>query len=257
MAEQKALATQEIDAVVEQVVVQGDLAKLTPQQRVVYYRQVCESLGLNPYTQPFQYITLNGKLTLYPRKDATDQLRKINAISIDKPDIRFEDDWIIVTVTGRDQTGRTDSDVGAVSRKDMRGDFGNNLMKAVTKAKRRLTLSLVGLGWLDETEVETIPDAHIVPLDVDFEGVPEVPMDAPVIDVPDWARLKAAITKQQLPVSFRDGFVALAQSQEWSRERTASELLSWQKAYQDNAAQALADLADMARLDGMADGETA
>jgi len=86
------------------------------------------------------------------------------------------------------------------------------------------------------------------PLDVDFKDVSEVPMDAPVIDVPDWARLKAAITKQQLPVSFRDGFVALAQGQKWSRERTASELLSWQKAYQADAAQALADLADTARM---------
>jgi len=35
-------------------------------------------------------------------------------------------------------------------------------MKAVTKAKRRLTLSLCGLGWLDETEIETIPDAKPV-----------------------------------------------------------------------------------------------
>jgi len=35
-------------------------------------------------------------------------------------------------------------------------------MKAVTKAKRRLTLSLCGLGWLDETEVETIPTAEPV-----------------------------------------------------------------------------------------------
>jgi hypothetical protein len=47
----------------------------------------------------------------------------------------------------------------------MRGDFGNALMKAVTKAKRRLTLSLVGLGWLDETEVETIPGAKPVAVD--------------------------------------------------------------------------------------------
>ena len=147
-------------APIEQVVIGGDLSKLTAAQRVQYYNQVCRSLGLNPLTQPFQYITLNGKLTLYARKDATDQLRNLHSVSIDKPDIRFEDDWIIVTVSGRDGRGRADADVGVVSRKDMRGDFGNALMKAVTKAKRRLTLSIVGLGWLDETEVETIPDAR-------------------------------------------------------------------------------------------------
>ena len=35
-------------------------------------------------------------------------------------------------------------------------------MKAETKAKRRATLSIVGLGLLDETETETIPGAKLV-----------------------------------------------------------------------------------------------
>jgi hypothetical protein len=52
--------------------------------------------------------------------------------------------------------------VGVVNRKDMQGNFGNALMKAVTKAKRRVTLSICGLGMLDETEVETIPSARPV-----------------------------------------------------------------------------------------------
>lgn len=147
---------------VEAAIIQGDLSKLTAEQRVEYYRRVCDSLGLNYWTQPFGYIVLNQKLTLYAKKDAADQLRRKHSVSIGKPDIRFEDDWIIVTVTAKDATGREDSDVGVVSRKDMRGDFGNALMKAVTKAKRRVTLSLVGLGWLDETEVETIPDARVI-----------------------------------------------------------------------------------------------
>lgn len=149
--------------VIERVVAQGDLSKLTSEERVSYYTQVCESVGLNPLTRPFEFITLNGKLTLYARKDATDQLRRQHGVSIDKPDIRFEDDWIVVTVAARDGGGRTDSDIGVVNRKDMRGDFGNALMKAVTKAKRRVTLSICGLGFLDETEVETIPDAKPEP----------------------------------------------------------------------------------------------
>jgi len=43
--------------------------------------------------------------------------------------------------------------------------LANALMKASTKAKRRLTLSLCGLGFLDETEVGTIPGARDEPLD--------------------------------------------------------------------------------------------
>lgn len=162
MTEEKSIYKADTSNIIEQVVIGGDLSKLTPEQRVNYYVQVCKSLGLNPMTRPFEYIVLNGRLTLYARKDATEQLRKINNISIGKPDIRIEEGWFIVTVEAHDGNGRTDSDIGVVNQKDMRGDFGNALMKAVTKAKRRVTLSICGLGMLDETEVETIPDAKIV-----------------------------------------------------------------------------------------------
>ena len=152
--------------VIEGVVIGGDLSKLSPEDRVKYYKAVCQSVGLNPLTRPFDYITLNKKLTLYARKDAADQLRNINSISIGKPDIQFEGDWIIVTVVASDKHGRTDSDVGVVKKTDMQGNFGNALMKAVTKSKRRVTLSICGLGMLDETEVETIPDAQVVEADL-------------------------------------------------------------------------------------------
>jgi hypothetical protein len=57
---------------IEQVLLAGDLSKLNPDERVSYYLKVCDSLGLNPATKPFEYITLNGKLTLYARKDSRD-----------------------------------------------------------------------------------------------------------------------------------------------------------------------------------------
>ena len=43
--------------------------------------------------------------------------------------------------------------------------LANAIMKAETKAKRRVTLSICGLGMLDETELETIKDysEEIVP----------------------------------------------------------------------------------------------
>lgn len=158
--EQKELAVQ-MDNVVESVVMGGDLSKLTPQQRVSYYKAVCESIGLNPLTRPFDYITLKGKLTLYARKDATDQLRKIHGVSIDDVQITEVGDTWSVKVKGHDATGRSDVEIGVVSKKDMEGNSANVQMKAVTKAKRRLTLSLCGLGMLDETELETIPGASI------------------------------------------------------------------------------------------------
>ncbi len=138
-------------AIMEQVIARGDISKLSPQERASYYTQLCNSLGLNPLTKPFEYITLNGKLTLYALKGATDQLRKVYGVSLDMPQIDYQDDLIVVTITGRDSTGRTDCDIGAVSIGNLKGEArANAIMKAITKAKRRLTLSLCGLGMLDE-----------------------------------------------------------------------------------------------------------
>jgi len=150
------------DSALEQVLIGGDLSKLSPAQRVQYYKRTCESLGLNPLTRPFDYITLNNKLTLYAKKDATDQLRSIKGVSIDDVDLQDIGDTFVVKVKGHDTTGRSDVEIGVVRKSDMQGNVANAQMKAVTKAKRRLTLSLCGLGWLDETEVETIPDAKTI-----------------------------------------------------------------------------------------------
>lgn len=147
----------------EKVVVTGDLSKLTPKERLSYYRAVCESVGLNPLTRPFDYIVLNGRLTLYARKDATDQLRRIHGISITitSRELLKEAGLYVVTARARTKDGREDESIGAVSIVGLKGDaLANALMKAETKAKRRVTLSIAGLGMLDESEIETIPDAR-------------------------------------------------------------------------------------------------
>lgn len=164
--------------IMESLLIGGDLSKLNPQQRVQYYLKACETIGVNPTTKPFLYIQLNGKLVLYASKDCADQLRKNNGVSITKLDHEFRQDVYIVTAYGQDKTGRQDSSIGAVNIKGLAGDnLANALMKAETKAKRRLTLSICGLGMLDETEVETIQDSHIV--QVDDDGVIQETMAIP------------------------------------------------------------------------------
>jgi hypothetical protein len=147
----------------ERVLISGDLSGLSESQRLEYYRAVCESLGLNPLTRPFEYLRLNGRLVLYATRSAADQLRAIHGISILDVRIEQKDDLVIVTVRGRTRDGREDVEVGAVSVAGLRGDaLANAQMKALTKAKRRLTLSLAGLGWLDETETDSVPGAQRV-----------------------------------------------------------------------------------------------
>jgi hypothetical protein len=149
--------------ILQSVLIKGDLAKLTPQERVNYSNAVCRSIGLNPLTQPFDYIWLNGKLTLYARKDCTEQLRKLCGVSIEIVDRKVVEDVLVVHVRARDRDGRQDEDIGAVPfHPQLKGEARSNaVMKALTKAKRRVTLSICGLGFLDESEIDSIPTAAL------------------------------------------------------------------------------------------------
>lgn len=155
-------------ALIEQVVMMGDLSKLTAAQRIDYYRLVCESAGLNPLTAPLQFLTLNGKLVLYAGKNAAEQIRRNNGISITKLERDQSETTYDVTAYAMDKTGRMDAAIGSVNIGGLRGEaLSNAKMKAETKAKRRVTLSMSGLGLLDETEVGSIPGA--MPTSVDLE----------------------------------------------------------------------------------------
>lgn len=152
------LARANMTNAVELALVGGDLSRLNSEQRLTYYNRVCESVGLNPLTRPFEYITLNSKLTLYAKKDCTDQLRKIHGVSVTIVSRELLEGAYVVCARATLPDGRTDESIGAVYIGNAKGDaYANTLMKAETKAKRRVTLSICGLGFLDETEVQDIP----------------------------------------------------------------------------------------------------
>jgi hypothetical protein len=154
------------DDALESVIIKGDLAKLTPDERVKYYHAVCKSVGLNPLTRPFEYITLNGKLTLYALRACADQLRQINKVSLKIVSRDVTEGILTIHVQASLPDGRVDEDLGCVAFPDtLKGEARANAeLKAITKAKRRATLSICGLGWLDETEVESIPGAKKPPV---------------------------------------------------------------------------------------------
>jgi hypothetical protein len=156
----------------------NDFTKLSEVDRQAYLASLCETLGLNPMLIPFQFLKLDGKLVLYAKKSCSDQLRSIYGISVVEMQEEERNGVHICRVKLKDKDGREDCDVGAVSLYDCRpeiwqGDhkvpnpnFGkrisqeaeaNAILKSATKAKRRTTLSMCGLGMLDETEVESLP----------------------------------------------------------------------------------------------------
>ena len=152
-------------ALLEKVLIEGDLEKLSAAERMEYYGKVCDSLGLNPLTRPFDYIKLSGKLTLYAKKDATEQLAKMHHVSIKLQPGRSIEGVYLVQATASTEYRSVDA-TGAVPIENLKGEAkANALMKAETKACRRAVLRLVGLGWLDETEVSSVSDATPVLVD--------------------------------------------------------------------------------------------
>jgi hypothetical protein len=181
--------TERRDEIAEKAILQGNLYDLTSAaERVNHYLAVCQSLGLNPFTKPFDYLELDGPkgdkvLTLYAKRDAAEQLRKMHGVSIrivkrqtvesaphrhragDHPDGRTDEAIGAVPIGKEGASGRTSGTASATSSATARfvppapNDLANALMKAETKAKRRVTLSICGLGFMDETEIETVKSA--------------------------------------------------------------------------------------------------
>ena len=159
--EEKTLATaQPIDAewrAIESVVIGGDLAPLTPEQRVRYMQRVCTSLGLNWETSPFIYVKPADKMILYATKDCAAQLRRRDGISIEVTGRSFmpEQGIYCVEVKATNAQGRSETAIGVVGITGMKHEtLAGQMMRAETKAKRRVTLSLCGLGLDGEDDVQ-------------------------------------------------------------------------------------------------------
>lgn len=151
----------------------GDFSRLTQPDRLKYLVATCRSIGVNPLTRPIAFIELDGRLVMYARKECSDQLRKLHGV---KPKIKsegIENGCYVVRVSAVSRDGQEDEDVGIVpivypetkwenrqpikhpkAGQTMSGaDFANAVKKAHTQAKRRVTLSIVGLGLMDESDM--------------------------------------------------------------------------------------------------------
>lgn len=156
------------------LVLKSDLSGLTEPERVEYYKLVCERTGLDPTTRPFDLINLSGKLTLYANKSAAAQLTAAHALRVEIVDKQIVNGLCVVTARAAKPNGSYSDDLGVATIDGLRGEAAANAMlKAVTKAKRRAILSVCGLGMLDETEVDTIPNAQRV-------EVPKAALAAPL-----------------------------------------------------------------------------
>lgn len=146
-----------------------DTKALSHNERVATLAALSKALGLNPLVNGVQFLSLSGREVLYVTKQATDQIAarlRLNRETIAGPEVRdFGGTKLVfcqVRVTAPD--GRSEVATATLPL----GDLVNAAMKVETKAKRRATLSLAGLGLLTEEEADTIPGAQ----KVDVRGAP-------------------------------------------------------------------------------------
>lgn len=152
------------EKLLEKVILQNDLSGLSPVEKVQHVRNVCNSIGLNPLTKPIQLIKFQDKSTtkeiMYMTKDGAEQLRNIHDVSINKLETEILNNKIyIVRAYAKKPSGREDCSTSAVGIEGLNGSIlGNAMKKCETQAKRRVTLSICGLGMLDESEISDLPN---------------------------------------------------------------------------------------------------
>ena len=145
---------------VSQLIINGDLGRLSPAEKVTYYNGYCQRLGLDPFTKPFDLLKLSGREILYCTRSGAQQLNKLHNVSHSITSRETNADAGVYLVTSRAclPDGRCTESIGAVNIQGLKGEaYANAVMKAETKAKRRATLDLLGLGVLDESEMDTLP----------------------------------------------------------------------------------------------------
>ncbi len=175
-------------SIANQLILQGDLSKLSANDKVRYYNGYCERMGLDPYTKPFDLLRLNGKEILYCTRSGTQQLNKLHKVShtITSRDTNAEAGVYIVTSKATLPDGRCTESIGAVNIAGLKGEmYANAIMKAETKAKRRATLDLLGLGVLDESEAESIPNASTGAIMAMVEALPQMEVEAVEVIEPE------------------------------------------------------------------------
>ena len=162
---------------IEKALTVGDVAKMPADVRVQFYRALCTSCGLNPLlkTRGTEH-NPGGELVWYATVGAAEQLRKLHHVSTTiLSRERTEDGLYIVTVKASTPDGREEESQGIVAIAGLKGqELGNAMMRAGSKALRRVTLAICGLGMgLAEEEA-----GQVVPFDAQTGEIP-APVESP------------------------------------------------------------------------------
>lgn len=155
--ESEAKEQDDTQAAIMAIIRRGGTAGLTPEEKARYLQALCKSLGINELTMPIQFITFQGKEIAYVTRGATDQLAAKHNVSrfvVEGPCLKdFSGTKLLYCrVEAKMPNGRCDTSIATSSARIDE----NSLMKVESKAKRRATLSILGLGMLAEEEADDL-----------------------------------------------------------------------------------------------------
>ena len=154
----------------DKFILSGDVSGYSEAEKVGVLLTLCDKYDFDPIQRPFDVIRLpDGRAIIYANKTAAAIVSVRECVSLKIVDRTFVGDSYVVTVTATNNKGRSVDDDGVVAlagtRKDgtsyrLTGDMlTNKMMHATTKAKRRATLSIGGLGFLSDAEAESMVEA--------------------------------------------------------------------------------------------------
>lgn len=155
---------------IDEAIVIGDFSRCSIPDKIQHLKNLCKKMGLDYETEPFSYYEVGGKSKPYITKGGVEQLAVKHNISIEVTHIGLDETKTIYSVSAKATTpdGRTNSAVGAVSVEGLKGkNLANAYMTAETKAKRRVTLAICGVGISDspvnEDDISEIPQIRKLP----------------------------------------------------------------------------------------------
>jgi hypothetical protein len=132
----------------ELALMRGDLRGLTRGQVAEVVASLCERMGIDPSLAPIDVIpTREGKLIPYINAKGAAELRRRHGLEVTSIEVVKERAGLVVLrCVLRGQDGRTDQAFGAAEwREDRPQDEARSWMVAETRAKRRATMSAVGI----------------------------------------------------------------------------------------------------------------
>ena len=155
------LNAEALGRIAEAVFIKNDLSGLNAKDRVNYARSVCDKLGLDFLTKPFDFLVdeKSGVVSLYPNKECASQLRHKYGITIKITDRQVNDHLCLITAQATMPNGRCDEAIGAVAMEKELGEW-----KSSSQGKKYFVPNGEFRSLSPEARANAIMRAECVPL---------------------------------------------------------------------------------------------